>query len=189
VLGVIDGDQEAAQSCDPATDQLIVHWPQVICARHVGGRHVSAAGLGGGVLVPGDCVHLTLEMLLPDPTEVPCTDPGYQAKVISRVGTAAECTAPAVHYEKLATDRGPVLCLATGPGIAGPSQCLHAENSAVHYAPVPCTDGQATHRVLARTASDAACPPGTTSYTEDAGGLPSTKIVCLHELKTHGIDN
>ncbi len=179
VLGLLSGGVASGQSCDPATDQMIVREFDVMCVRHAGTRHVSAAGVGGGVFVPGDCVQLKLELLFQDPTEVPCSRPDYAAKVVARVMTDAECKAPAVYSESLPTDRSPVLCLALGPRVAGPGQCLHIQESEVDLKSVPCTTAKATHKVVARASSEAGCPRGVTSYAVDFSALPHAMYVCL----------
>ena len=179
VLGLISGGVTSGQSCDPATDQMIVREFDVMCVRHAGSRHVAAAGYGGGVLVPGDCVQLKLELLFQEPTEVPCSTPDYAAKVVARVMTDAECKAPAVYTESLPTDRSPVLCLALGPRVAGPGQCLHVQASEVDLKSVPCTTAKATHKVVARASSEAGCPRGITSYAVDFRALPHAMYVCL----------
>jgi hypothetical protein len=183
VLEILDNmDADAAQSCDPASDQLLTQDGKVLCVGAAGSQHVSVPGYGGGVLVPGDCVHLKLGWIEPTPTEAAC-GPAYEAKVVARTDAPAECKAPAVHFEKLSTRRGPVLCLATGPAIAGAGQCLHIKGSEVDFAVVPCTAGNATHKVLGRAPSEGGCPSGVTSYADDLGGLPRTKVICFRKLK------
>ncbi len=130
-------------------------------------------GKGGGILVSGDC--------LGDDGEVACTDPKASETVAARVPTVAACAAPAVRYIDIEIAPMPVLCLADGPGIAGPGECIASLTGSLSLAQTPC--GPTTPKVIARKATQAACEsvPGMTHWLEDQQGLPAAKFVCVKQ--------
>jgi hypothetical protein len=184
VLDVFAGDEVDAQSCDPRSDQLIVQDEKVVCVRHTGSTHLADAGRGGGVIIPGDCVEQ--RGAGGEPSEVECIDPRHTGKVVSRVDAVSACSAPAVRSGKLRTRRQPVLCLALGPGLAGPGECVHGDKKLIYYGRVSCSASTATLKVLARRPTPGTCPPATTEYSQDRDGLPRTKVICYQDIKNGG---
>jgi hypothetical protein len=131
-----------------------------------------------------------LSTLLAQPTEVPRTDPSHEAKVTARVSQTGDCRPPAYYHTLLSTSRDPVLCLTNGAAVAGPGQCLQVVNSEIHDAPMPCTGGRATHKILARAASETACPPGTTMFSLlELHTLSGSETAGLKELELRRCDH
>jgi hypothetical protein len=185
VIGVVNGDIDAGQSCAPDTDQLIVDEKRhrVICVRITGSAHPSAPGAGGGVFVPGDCAHVKSELFVSAPEEVPCTRPRYEAKVTARVSSHTECTAPATTYHSVSTGRNHVVCLAPGPGVVQPGQCANLGFVIADLAPVPCGTPNAAQKMLGRAPQSNACPRGTTTRVELTMGLGTTRVLCFQDLE------
>jgi hypothetical protein len=165
-----NGDQ---QNCPVDSDLLLADAGKIICVKGTTSELLGQPGKGGGIVVAGDCVG--------ESGELACTDPKASEKVSARVAAVAACAAPAVRFFDLELQPLPVICLADGPGIAGPGECIASLSGSVSLDQAPCASGKP--KVLARKPTQAACEavPGMTHWLEDQQGLPPTKFVCVKE--------
>lgn len=186
VIKTFPGTQEQGQDC-PAESDLLLHDAGVVsCVRSTTGTRDGKPGAGGGVFVAGDCLFAgPVTGNTREYKEIACADPKVYEKVTARVEAATACTAPATRFLEVGSTKGKVICLADGPGIAGPGECFGNLETAKSFDAVPCSAATAGTKVLARKATKEACEnvPGLTHWIEDNDGLPAGKVLCLQKLR------
>ncbi len=184
ITKVFTGTTSQSQDCPADTDLLLEEAGTIACAKSTTSEKAGQPGKGGGVIVAGDCLGSDGPGAAAQYVEVACADPKVFEKVTARVNATAECKAPAVRYLDLPSTTQKIVCLADGPGSAGPGECLGPIEAVTSFDAVPCGDPKAGAKVLARKPSKDACEsvPGLTHWLEDTAGLPPTKFVCVKEL-------
>ena len=187
VIKVFPGTEEKGQDCPDESDLLLHESGRIACVRSSTSAHAGEPGMGGGVLLAGDCIGAeSTAGVMARYEETACTDPKVYERVTARVDSTAACTAPAVRYLDLpgASSRK-VVCLADGPGIAGIGECMGKLSGTASFAAVPCNAPTAGAKLLARKPTKSACEsvPGMTHWLEDGAGLPRTRFICVKEIR------
>lgn len=185
VIKTFPGTEKDGQTCPPQSDLLLHEAGTIACVRSTTDKHEGEPGQGGGVFVAGDCVGAgPIVGNSREYTEVACTDPKVYERVVARATTPAGCTAPAVRFLQIALPKQDAICLADGPGIAGPGECVGKLSGETTFDAVPCSAPTAGGKVLARKPTQAACEkvPGLTHYIEDSDGLPASRFLCIKEV-------
>jgi len=187
VIKAFPGTEENAQDCPDQSDLLLHESGRIACVRSSTSEHAGEPGKGGGVLLAGDCVGTdSTSGVLAQYEETACTDPKVYERITARVDSTAACNAPAVRYLDLpGASIRKVVCLADGPGIAGPGECIGKLSATSSFDAVPCNALTAGAKVLARKPTKSACEsvPGMTHWLEDGAGLPRTRFICVKEIR------
>jgi hypothetical protein len=163
---------QAGAECPAVTDDIASPSGTLLCLVNLRAPHPGAAGAGGGVIRPGDCIA--------NPgggrtVERPCAQPGYYASVVARVDRVNQCAAPAAESVSLKVAARPVACLKPSAGVGS---CLGRSTTGTPDA-VPCADPAAVGKLVGRAATGAACPLGTINRITTRNGLPSARVLCL----------